>query len=499
VQLSSGYDHNCAIRIDGSLACWGSNTNGEINAPAGTFQQVTSGGAHSCAIRSDASVACWGANNDGQTNAPSGQFVQISSRTGHTCGVRPDHSVTCWGFVSGGLVPPAGTFKEVGAGGFHNCALRTTGQLVCWGANNYGQAPRPAIQPATLPGGTTSVAYSQSLSLVDSINYLPPAPVFTLASGNLPASVSLSGSGVVAGTPTATGPFGFVVEANDANGFQAQQAYSVTVVQGDSTPPSISPTITGTLGSNGWYRSSVTVSWSVTDAQSPVGPTTGCNTATLTTDTSGAGLTCTATSAGGTASVTATIKIDRTAPVLSPSVSPNPLLLHAVATGSAGGQDATAGVATQSCAALNTNTVGQKQATCTATDAAGNSASAVLSYGVVFGFVGFEPTMLSPPGVNRVTGGKTVLFRWRVVDANGVGVTTLTNWGVDAPPVTCSTVGATIRDAPLGTGSTKLQNLGNGNYAALVKTPKVRSSICQIMRLNLQDGLTHPIYILLLQ
>jgi len=37
-----------------------------------------------------------------------------------------------------------------------------------------------------------------------------------------------------------------------------------------TTPPVITPTITGTLGDNGWYTNDVTISLSVTDPESAI-------------------------------------------------------------------------------------------------------------------------------------------------------------------------------------------------------------------------------------
>ena len=82
----------------------------------------------------------------------------------------------------------------------------------------------------------------------------------------------------------------------------------------DPTPPVITPSLSGTLGSNGWYTSDVTLSWTVTDDESPVLFTSGCDTTTLTNDTSGASFTCSATSAAGTSSVTQTIRRDSSGP-----------------------------------------------------------------------------------------------------------------------------------------------------------------------------------------
>lgn len=86
----------------------------------------------------------------------------------------------------------------------------------------------------------------------------------------------------------------------------------------DTTPPIITPLITGTLGNDGWYRSNVTVSWTASDPESDYqwyGP--GCGPQTVSADTAGITFTCTTTSAGGVGSKSVTIKRDTVAPTLS--------------------------------------------------------------------------------------------------------------------------------------------------------------------------------------
>jgi hypothetical protein len=86
----------------------------------------------------------------------------------------------------------------------------------------------------------------------------------------------------------------------------------------DTTPPIIVPQITGILGTNGWYRSNVTVTWSVTDPESGIASSNGCNTASLTTDTPGVTLTCSATDGAAlSSSASVTVKIHGTPPVIS--------------------------------------------------------------------------------------------------------------------------------------------------------------------------------------
>ncbi|MDP9371883.1 MAG: hypothetical protein M3Q65_05400 [Chloroflexota bacterium] len=80
----------------------------------------------------------------------------------------------------------------------------------------------------------------------------------------------------------------------------------------ETTPPVIVPTVTGALGSNGWYTGDVTVSWAVADPESAITSTSGCGPTIIAADTGGTTLTCTATSGGGTASQPVTIRRDAT-------------------------------------------------------------------------------------------------------------------------------------------------------------------------------------------
>src|SRR6185503_7124478 len=59
-------------------------------------------------------------------------------------------------------------------------------------------------------------------------------------------------------TPTCTG--------NDSNA-AGLGCYNDTTIT-DTTAPVITPTVTGTSGSNGWYTSNVSVSWAVSDPES---------------------------------------------------------------------------------------------------------------------------------------------------------------------------------------------------------------------------------------
>ena len=89
------------------------------------------------------------------------------------------------------------------------------------------------------------------------------------------------------------------------------------VFAADPTPPVITPQIDGPLGDNGWYVGDVTVTWKVVEPQSASSVvTSGCDETSITSDTKGTTLTCTATSDGGTASKSVTIYRDATPPAI---------------------------------------------------------------------------------------------------------------------------------------------------------------------------------------
>jgi len=88
----------------------------------------------------------------------------------------------------------------------------------------------------------------------------------------------------------------------------------------DTTPPAIAVDITGTQV-NGWFTSDATVTWLVSDPESSV-TTTGCGQVTVSADTTSTTLTCSATSAGGPATESVTIRRDATPPAIA-SISTN--------------------------------------------------------------------------------------------------------------------------------------------------------------------------------
>ncbi len=146
----------------------------------------------------------------------------------------------------------------------------------------------------------------------------------------------------------------------------------------DSTPPVITPVLTGTMGQAGWYTSNVGVSFQVTDPESAVSAMTGCAATTISMDTMGQTFTCTATSRGGTAMNSVTVKRDATAPVFT---CPMPQTVEATASSGAlvsftlpTANDAYSGMTPVQASSLSGGTfpLGDSDIVFTSNDAAGN-------------------------------------------------------------------------------------------------------------------------------
>src|SRR5205823_14636110 len=107
------------------------------------------------------------------------------------------------------------------------------------------QVPTLTITSSSLPSGTSGTAYSTSLQAIGGT----PGYTWQISSGNLPAGLSLAATtGVISGTPTASGTSSFTATVTDnGNPAQTQSAnLSVTVVAATQTA---SPTGPGTF----WY------------------------------------------------------------------------------------------------------------------------------------------------------------------------------------------------------------------------------------------------------
>jgi len=183
------------------------------------------------------------------------------------------------------------------------CGTNSIGRMTTSGAATTYSIPTPNSQPIYIAAGPDGALWFSEQNGCK-LGRITTTGVITEYSG-----VSACGE-IVAGLGDlwTNSPTGFITR--------------ITFTSTDTTPPVITPHVTGTLGTNGWYTSDVTVSWDVTDPSSGISSSTGCGTTTLTYDTyPSVTLTCSATNGlGMSASKSITIKIDRSSPVVTPHI-----------------------------------------------------------------------------------------------------------------------------------------------------------------------------------
>jgi len=167
-----------------------------------------------------------------------------------------------------GVEAPSGT---VGTQVSFNTATRAASTAV-----TCGTTLPPTITTTSVPSASRGVAYSTTLVASDGV-----APVvWSIPSGTLPAGLSLSTTGVLAGTPTTPGTTTVTVAATDAIERYDEQVLSITVNPLFGIVQSSLPTATR----NSAYTTTLTtldgttpVSWAVIGGALPAGLTLATN------------------------------------------------------------------------------------------------------------------------------------------------------------------------------------------------------------------------------
>jgi Regulator of chromosome condensation (RCC1) repeat len=149
--IAAGFRHSLALRNDGTVAVWGDNTFGQLQAPPDLsgVAAIAAGAYHSLALKADGSVVAWGFNNTGQTNVPGGlrNVVAVAAGIFHSLALQADGRVIAWGDNTRGQTNvPAGLSNVVAiaSGAFHCLALKADGMVTAWGYDNLGQTNVPA-------------------------------------------------------------------------------------------------------------------------------------------------------------------------------------------------------------------------------------------------------------------------------------------------------------------------------------------------------------------
>ncbi len=125
-------------------------------------------------------------------------------------------------------------------------------------------APVVAVAPATLPDGTVGTAYNQTVTASGGATPY----TYAVTAGAVPGGLTLNtNTGVVSGTPIATGTFNFTISATDANAFTGSRAYAVNVVASANADLSALSTDNGVL-TPGFSAGATTYSVAVMNAVS---------------------------------------------------------------------------------------------------------------------------------------------------------------------------------------------------------------------------------------
>ena len=124
--VAAGATDSLALKADGTVIGWGSNT-----APPLTLSNavaVAEGAGFCLALTEDGKVTAWGQSTLPQQTIPPnlGGLVAISAGDNHGMPLREDGTVVAWGYVTAALTnTPAGLTNvvSISAGSFHNVAL----------------------------------------------------------------------------------------------------------------------------------------------------------------------------------------------------------------------------------------------------------------------------------------------------------------------------------------------------------------------------------------
>ena len=178
--------HNCALKHDGLVYCWGEGSDGQLGNNASddvaasddavqvygltNAIDIAAGYDYTCAVKDDGTAWCWGLGTSGElgdgNSASSSVPVQVSGVTNFKkiesqydtstatsspmCGLTTSGSIYCWGRDTNGELGNDETLADTAApekvfgisdfvdfdlGLYHGCGVRKNGEIWCWGDN----------------------------------------------------------------------------------------------------------------------------------------------------------------------------------------------------------------------------------------------------------------------------------------------------------------------------------------------------------------------------
>lgn len=180
-QVSANMTHCVAVKTDGTLWTWGRNTFGELGdntithrsspvqviGSATNWKQCSTHVTHTAAVKQDGTLWLWGSNSNGQigdntitsrsspvqTVSAGNSWRQVACGYNFTAATKTDNSLWCWGRNTNGqlgdntithrsspvqTVSGGTNWRITAAGHFQCAAIKTDGSLWVWGRNNAG-------------------------------------------------------------------------------------------------------------------------------------------------------------------------------------------------------------------------------------------------------------------------------------------------------------------------------------------------------------------------
>jgi Regulator of chromosome condensation (RCC1) repeat len=218
IAISAGYYFSLALKSDGTMLAWGSDSRGQLGDDlpkadkptpvpvdgASNIVAIGAGTEHALALKSDGTMLSWGLDVDGQL----GDNVQLEDHAlpvavmgiagvvgiavgnGHSLALKADGTVLAWGSDFGGQlgdnipkvnkptpVPVNGASGVIAiAGGFfHSLAARADGTVLAWGSDTYGELgdgtqPNPQGIPVAVENISNIVAVAAGLHFSLALN-----------------------------------------------------------------------------------------------------------------------------------------------------------------------------------------------------------------------------------------------------------------------------------------------------------------------------------------
>ena len=204
IAIAAGYRHSIALKSDGTVWDWGSNSNGQLGNNTTTdslfpiqvntitgLVSLAAGNYHSAALKSNGTVWTWGYNHFGQlgnsSTTDSSVPVQVSQASGltnvtaiasgayHFAAIKNDGTIWTWGYnaygqlgnntTSNSTVPvqvgsglSGAVVTGISAGMDHTVALTNTGTFWTWGYNSNGQLGNNSITNSSVPVNISSLS-----------------------------------------------------------------------------------------------------------------------------------------------------------------------------------------------------------------------------------------------------------------------------------------------------------------------------------------------------